>query len=116
VDDRRRELVVGEASQNGALSQSMATSSKSETRRMVICTSRLPTPRSGWSRRCGGPCATLWPDSTGGKTRRQAELLQAMGVGSVRPLSVAEREALVAKLTRLIAEAKARSAHPEASP
>lgn len=47
------------------------------------------------------------------EARKQAELLQAIGAGSVRPPSVADREALVAKLTRLIAEAMARA---EASP
>jgi len=50
------------------------------------------------------------------EARRQSELLQAMGAGLPRPLSEAEREALFAKLTRLIAEAKARSPQPEASP
>jgi hypothetical protein len=41
--------------------------------------------------------------------RRQSDLLQAMGAGATRPLSLAEREALVAKLTRLITEERARS-------
>jgi hypothetical protein len=43
------------------------------------------------------------------EARRQSDLLHAMGAGPVRSLSEAEQEALVAKLTRLIAEAKARS-------
>jgi len=42
------------------------------------------------------------------EARRQSDLLQAMGAGLTRPPSEAEQEALIAKLTRLIAEAKAR--------
>jgi hypothetical protein len=43
------------------------------------------------------------------EARRQSNLLQAMGAGPARPLSEAESDALIAKLTRLVAEAKARS-------
>jgi hypothetical protein len=43
------------------------------------------------------------------EARRQSDLLQAMGAGSTGPLSEAEMEAVIAKLSRLIAEAKARA-------
>jgi hypothetical protein len=50
------------------------------------------------------------------EARRQADLLCAMDAGARRPLTKVEQDALFAKLTRLIAEANARSPQPEASP
>ncbi len=46
------------------------------------------------------------------EARRQADLLHAMGFGRKGPMSSTEREALLAKVARLVAEAKAFPVHP----
>ena len=46
------------------------------------------------------------------EARRQADRLHAMGFGRKGPMSSTEREALLAKVARLVAEAKAFPVHP----
>jgi len=49
------------------------------------------------------------------EARRQAEALHAMGFGRKGPMSSTEREALLAKVAKLIADAKAFPVHPRLS-
>jgi len=50
------------------------------------------------------------------EARMQAEALQAMGFGRKGPMNSTEREALFAKVAKLVADAKAFPVHPRLPP
>ena len=50
------------------------------------------------------------------EARRQADLLHPMGFGRKGPMSSTEREALLAKVAKLVADAKAHPIHPRCVP